>query len=348
MSYEPSHRKPPPQERWSNATPNDGWPAYADGSYGAAEAYSGPGAGYDAATGSYPGTGYGAATGSYPGTGYDAATGSYPRPGYDAGTGSYPGAGDSYGRPGGWDSSGSPGGWDSSGNWDGYAGVEPGHEFPGPSGYLDDGYLDRDEFRATSSGAVLIAPDTIGQQWLRQDRDEDEGADRDARSGPIVGAVTGFLAAAVAIGVATLVSAFVRPQASPIIAVGEAFINHTPMALKNFAVEHFGENDKTMLLGGMYVTIAGLALVLGFLARRNAMIGVAGIVVFGLFGAYVAITQPDSRASDVIPSVIGAVAGVAAFLWLARASAPVASPRPAYSGGAPPGRSYGGRRRRIR
>ena len=74
---------------------------------------------------------------------------------------------------------------------------------------------------------------------------------------------SGFLAAAVALGVANLVAAFVRPQASPIIAVGEAFIDRTPPALKNFAVQKFGTNDKTMLLLGMYVTIALIAIAIG-------------------------------------------------------------------------------------
>ncbi len=31
MSYDPSHRKPPRQERWPNATPREGWPAYRQG-----------------------------------------------------------------------------------------------------------------------------------------------------------------------------------------------------------------------------------------------------------------------------------------------------------------------------
>ena len=30
MSYDPSHRKPPRQERWPQATPPDGWPSYRD------------------------------------------------------------------------------------------------------------------------------------------------------------------------------------------------------------------------------------------------------------------------------------------------------------------------------
>jgi hypothetical protein len=140
--------------------------------------------------------------------------------------------------------------------------------------------------------------------------------------GVIVSAITGLLAAAMSIGVATLAAAFFRPQASPIIAVGEAFIDRTPPALKNFAVEKFGENDKTMLLLGMYVTIALLAMAIGVLARKQVVVGVIGVAVFGLFGSFVAYTRPASKPSDVIPSIIGGVAGVLALLWLAHAATP--------------------------
>jgi hypothetical protein len=134
------------------------------------------------------------------------------------------------------------------------------------------------------------------------------------------GAVAGFLAAAVALGVANLTAAFVRPQASPIIAVGGAFIDRTPPALKNFAVEKFGENDKNMLLLGMYVAIALIALVIGMLARRRLYIGVAGIGLFGLFGAFVAFTRPESHLTDVIPSLVGGIAGMVAIALLIRAA----------------------------
>jgi hypothetical protein len=147
-------------------------------------------------------------------------------------------------------------------------------------------------------------------------------ADEPVRHSPgvIAGAVMGLLAAAVAIGVATLAAAFFRPQASPVIAVGEAFIDRTPAALKEFAIQKFGEHDKMALLIGMYVTIGMLALVIGVLARRRTAIGVAGILLFGLFGAFVAYTRPASKVSDVIPSLVGGVAGVAAMLWLASAA----------------------------
>jgi hypothetical protein len=140
--------------------------------------------------------------------------------------------------------------------------------------------------------------------------------------GLLTGAVAGFLAAAVALGVANLIAAFVRPQASPIIAVGGAFIDRTPPELKNFAVQKFGENDKNMLLLGMYVTIALIAIVIGMLAWRRVSIGVAGIGLFGLFGAFVAITRPESHVTDVIPSVVGGIAGIAALIWLVRMGAP--------------------------
>jgi hypothetical protein len=157
---------------------------------------------------------------------------------------------------------------------------------------------------------------------------DDSGWPRETRSGQrrggglLIGAVAGFLAAAVALGVANLIAAFVRPQASPIIAVGGAFIDRTPSALKNFAVAKFGENDKNMLLLGMYVTIAFIAIAIGVLAWRRLWVGVAGIGLFGLFGAFVAITRPDSHVTDVIPSIIGGIAGVIAIVWLIRSGMP--------------------------
>jgi hypothetical protein len=130
----------------------------------------------------------------------------------------------------------------------------------------------------------------------------------------------GVLAAGAAIGIASLAAAFFRPQASPIIAVGEWFIDHTPGWLKEFAIQKFGSHDKQMLLLGMYLTIGLLAVGIGVLARKRITVGVVGVAVFGLFGAYIAYTRPASKFTDVIPSIIGGIAGVAAFLWLAQSA----------------------------
>jgi hypothetical protein len=70
-------------------------------------------------------------------------------------------------------------------------------------------------------------------------------------------------------------------------------------------------------------------MVIGVLARRAAALGVAGIAAFSLLGAFIVITRPQGRVSDIIPMVVGGLAGIAALLWLQRASAPVALYRPA-------------------
>jgi hypothetical protein len=178
------------------------------------------------------------------------------------------------------------------------------------------------------TGPFYAAPDDASGQ-------PEHAAGREAGRGRglLPGAVVGFLAAAVALGVANLVAAFVRPQASPIIAVGEAFIDRTPPALKNFAVQKFGTNDKNMLLLGMYVTIALIAIAIGILAWRHMSIGVAGIGLFGLFGAFVAITRPESHATDVIPSIVGGIAGIAVLIWLISVAMPKTRYRAGWAGG---------------
>jgi hypothetical protein len=383
MSYEPSHRKPPPQERWPNATPGEGWPAYQQGdgerSWASADAQAGSRNGYATASRSYgdasggyasASNGYGDANGGYGDAwggrtataeyGYGRAPAPYDEPasgywaggnGYGATTTAYPATGDGYAdgfdgaadgyaaggyAAGGYAADEYTGGYaDGYGqtqdyyqdgqSWDGYA--QPGHEFTAPAGYQE-----QDEYPALEPGtsSVLVAPDTLGEWWRPE-----EGTDRNLGRGLVVGAVMGILAAAVAIGVATFAAAFVRPQASPASVVGSIFIDRIPAALKHSVMAHFGAHDRTVLLLGMYVAIGLIAMVLGCMARRNPSVGVAGIAAFGLLGAFIVVTRPESRASDVIPSAIGAVAGVMALLWLARASAPVAAASlgPAYNGG---------------
>jgi hypothetical protein len=165
--------------------------------------------------------------------------------------------------------------------------------------------------------------------WLA-DRDRRREA---GRRGLIVGALTGLLAAAVAIGVATLEAAFVGRQASPVTVVGDAFIDRVPAGLKTMAADHFGQHGRTVLLLGLYVMIAIVAMAIGVLTRHAPGLGVAAMAAFGLFGAFVAITRPQGQLADVLPSLLGAIAGAIALMWLRRASAPVAPLRPAHSGG---------------
>ena len=279
-----------------------GYPSAADGYADAGDSFAGGPDRY-----SRTGNGYGSATDDYAG----AADGyGWSENGYGSATDDYAGAADGYG----W----SENGYGSA--TDDYAGAPDGFAGPlnqlGPGSYIEPGLSD----------PRLMAPDA-GVDPDRWQADQDLRREA-SRRGLVVGAVTGLLAAAVAIGVSTLAAGLFRPQASPMAALGSVYINRMPAALKNVAVQHFGAHGRTVLLLGMYAAIAVLAVGIGVLARRAAAPGVAGLAAFSLIAAFVTITRPGGHVSDVAPAIIGGIAGVAALLWLKQASAPIAPQRP--------------------
>ncbi|MEU6807556.1 sulfite oxidase [Streptomyces sp. NPDC046831] len=141
----------------------------------------------------------------------------------------------------------------------------------------------------------------------------DEEKDQRGRPGLprwALGALSGLLAGFVALAVAELVAAAVRPKSSPVIAVGGASIDATPAAVKDWAIRHFGTDDKLVLQLGILVVLAVMALVLGVLAARCRRAGAAGLLLFGAVGAAAAVSRPDSTGgTDALPAVVGAMAG---------------------------------------
>jgi hypothetical protein len=177
--------------------------------------------------------------------------------------------------------------------------------------------------RRASTGALLTAPDAdvYPEGWQADQENRRESR----RRGLLVGAMTGVLATATASAVSILAAAFVRPQASPILAVYDVFTDRMPA----FMAAHFGTHGRSVLLLGLYISIALLGLVIGMLARRAAALGVAGLAVLSVLGAFVTITRPQGQVTDVLPAVAGGLVGVLALLWLRRASAPIVALRPA-------------------
>ncbi|WP_326782164.1 sulfite oxidase [Streptomyces longwoodensis] len=140
-----------------------------------------------------------------------------------------------------------------------------------------------------------------------------EEKDRRVRPGwprPALAALSGVLAGFTALAVAEPVAAAVRPQSGPVIAVGGASIDATPTAVKDWAIRHFGTDDKLVLQLGILAVLTLLALALGVLALRYRRVGAAGVLLFGAIGAAAAVSRPDSTGPvDALPSVVGAVAG---------------------------------------
>ncbi len=342
MSYDPSHRMPPSQERWPAATPAEGWPSYRDGEqddFG----YAAQGA-----TASYRNQTQGAvATAAYPavanGYGGYAADDFDGRDGHGQGGYGYARGSVGYAEP--------QGGYAEPQG--GYADTRDGYEWGAPDGYADGAYLGPGSY--VEPGAVLAEDPglTAPDAGVHPDRWRAEQARRREarRRGPMVGAVSELLATGVVLGVSTLAAALLKSATSPVSAMAAVFAERTPAVLRNAIMHHFGAHSGSVLLLGMYASFAVVAIVIGALARRDAAVGVAGVATFTLFAAFVAITRPASHVGDVMPVVIGGLAGVAAAMWLFRASAPQMTQGQMTRGPLRPGtvrRGHGGTRRRTR
>jgi hypothetical protein len=117
------------------------------------------------------------------------------------------------------------------------------------------------------------------------------------------GALTGLLATAAAIGLAQLVAGVTGSAGEPVIAVGSAAIDLTPVPVKDFAIRHFGSHDKMVLLAGIYVVLALFAMLTGILARRRLAYGLAGLAVFAALGVAAAATGPVSGPAGAVPTL---------------------------------------------
>jgi len=132
-------------------------------------------------------------------------------------------------------------------------------------------------------------------------------------------ALTGLLAAMAGIAAGHLVAAFATPAASPVLAIGSTVIDLTPQPLKEWAIEHFGTNDKLVLQASVLVVTLVLAALVGLLARRRLWLSVAALVVLvGLAGA-AAVARPTAGVGDAVPSLVALVVGVGVLVALVRA-----------------------------
>jgi len=138
--------------------------------------------------------------------------------------------------------------------------------------------------------------------------------------GLLAGALSGALTAAVALGVAQLVAGITGALGSPIDAIGEVAIDHTPIPVKDFAITHFGSRDKDALVAGILVILVFAAAVAGALAVRRMWQGFAVLALFGAAGVAAAADQPGATGADVFPTLAGIAAAAAALAILVRST----------------------------
>lgn len=129
-------------------------------------------------------------------------------------------------------------------------------------------------------------------------------------------ALCGVLAALAGMAAGHLVAAGVSPAASPVLAVGSTVIDLTPTPLKEWAIAHFGTNDKLVLLGSVTIVTIIVAALAGALARRHRLIGVAFLLVLTGLAAVAALARPVAAPVNIAPAVGAAVVGIAVLLGL--------------------------------
>ncbi|MBX7450339.1 molybdopterin-dependent oxidoreductase [Mycolicibacterium sp. 3033] len=129
-------------------------------------------------------------------------------------------------------------------------------------------------------------------------------------------AAHGVAAAAVAVGVAQLVGAAFGPQADVRTAVGSSVIERTPGPLKEWAIQTFGTADKLFLTVAVLVVVAALAVIAGIVETRRRPWGSAMIVGAGVLGCAAVLSRPGAGVLDIVPTVVGAVFGVAVLRFL--------------------------------
>ena len=114
-----------------------------------------------------------------------------------------------------------------------------------------------------------------------------------ARPGDRWAAVSGVLACAVTLAVASLVAVLFGPSSNPAVAVGGAFVDATPAWLKDAAIAAFGTNDKVALFAGMAIAFLLLGALIGLVAARHLRVALGLVAAVGAVGLAAVLTRSE-------------------------------------------------------
>ncbi|MEM1332813.1 MAG: hypothetical protein AAGG08_05085, partial [Actinomycetota bacterium] len=132
------------------------------------------------------------------------------------------------------------------------------------------------------------------------------------------GIVLGLLATGAGLAVAELVVGLVSGSSSPVVPVGQEFIDAAPQWLVDWAKETFGTDQKTVLVAGAVIVVFGLGTVIGALAVRGERGLAYGLTAaIGVIGAWAVIRRPDPDVGRLLPTVAGTIVSVAVLWYLA-------------------------------
>ncbi|RNI19504.1 molybdopterin-dependent oxidoreductase [Flexivirga caeni] len=135
-------------------------------------------------------------------------------------------------------------------------------------------------------------------------------------------AATGVLAVGAGLAAGQLVAAVRDPATAPILAVGSTVIDHTPTALKDWAIRQFGTHDKLVLLSSIAVAVLALAVTSGLIATRSLTAGIAAQATMLAVAGYAVLTRPFATVTDLAPTAAAGAVSILVLLALHRIDRP--------------------------
>jgi DMSO/TMAO reductase YedYZ molybdopterin-dependent catalytic subunit len=133
-----------------------------------------------------------------------------------------------------------------------------------------------------------------------------------------MGPLLGFVATGAGLAAAELTVGLFERTSSPVVPVGQVFIDWVPRPVKEWAIDTFGTNDKVVLVVGALVVLFGIGIGVGVLAMRGARsAAVALTCVTGVIGAWAVLTRPEPTLVKLLPTIIGTGVSIAVLLYLA-------------------------------
>ncbi len=135
------------------------------------------------------------------------------------------------------------------------------------------------------------------------------------------------MALALGLGAAELMAGIMgRPDASPLSAVGDWFIEITPGWLADLAISWFGTADKLVLGIGIAIVLAVTACAVGILAARDRRAGLAAATALLVIAGLVVWSRPESDGAYLLPIVAAGVVALPTLRWLALRTAAAQTP----------------------
>ena len=133
-----------------------------------------------------------------------------------------------------------------------------------------------------------------------------------------MGPVLGLVVMGAGLAAAELVVGLFERMSSPVVPVGQVFIDWVPRPLKEWAIDTFGTNDKVVLVLGALIVLLGIGIGVGVLAMRGARAAAVVLTcITGVIGAWAVLTRPEPTLVKLLPTIVGTAVSVGVLLYLA-------------------------------